>query len=973
VPTPSGLPTLDEIQSEMIESIMRSREAGLKSAILEAATGVGKCLDPDTFVWSGGLKRFGDIFGVAERIEGPFGLASIAGWYDDGTRPGFKVTLDCGIEIDGTPAHRIWTRTTDGIEGWTYLSDLTEDHYVAIARGHADFGPNVVPPDEAYALGLLIADGCFVKCPSTERIQLDKQRPVMERIAEVLERWRVWAGGNGRGAVRINDISENHANAIIHAPALASMLRDRYGIEALESSDKRTVPKAILEGTKETVAWFLRGYFDGDGYCCGMPAISTSSERLARQVHQLLFGLGVYAGYRSKTTVGLDAHIIAIRDLEAFEREVGLTDYGLTKDRSYRELLAKDRNPNSDVVPGVGHLIRIAAGGVPKKQSRRDAWRYAKAYYDGTKMPGYSTVRRMLDAPDIPRCQAIEDLKQIANENRAWCKVRTIEDSTISRIDCEVSIQHAFIGNGVVNHNTITAAKYIKRLRDGGSGKALFVVDERKLAVQTEDKFTRWGLKVAVEMGDRKARDAMAMFGGVDVVVATRQTLAGRRILGWDKYEFTNGIVDEVHTVNPEGGQSLKIIEHFEGIKFWLGLSATPYRMDGKPLVPSPFETVCDRKYRIAEAIANGHLVPITFVECSTGVNLRAIKIVKTKNGRDFDPTELDERISQNVDTMANAARMEINRLGLKHVLHFASSVPTAIAFATAYNQIGIRARAIHGDSPDKEEIFRQFEDGELPIMVGMNMFNKGFDAPRTDGLIMGRPTKSKGLAWQQLGRGTRTCPETGKERLHVIGFHWECDKEGPISTLDLFLEEVPDPRTRDIAKSLMRSRKEADVQDVVRDAEEIREAERKREEAERLRKEKEKERKERSKQARIAARKRDVSYRRREFDPIRVAVPTLQAIPTDRMSHRESVPENVASVLKDLGVGGADSLDPETAMKTAQFWLDRTFLGLTSAKQIGQLMSPSFGYTQEQAMRMTAKEANQIIGRRFGQWRSKA
>jgi superfamily II DNA or RNA helicase len=529
------------------------------------------------------------------------------------------------------------------------------------------------------------------------------------------------------------------------------------------------------------------------------------------------------------------------------------------------------------------------------------------------------------------------------------------------------TIIHAATGTG----KTITAAKLVKETNS--LGKCLFIADMRRLVEQTEDKFHRWGVVTAVEMGDRNAKDSMALLGGVDAVIATRQTLSSpTRLAKWNPHEFTRGIIDECQMSSSD---SIRLImSYFKGITNWVGLSATPYRSDGKALVPDIFDSIAYH-YPLKDypdgrpgAISNGHLAPVKMVECNVGINLKGLKKTMTKYGKDYSQQELEDRISKHVDKMANAARMEIKRLGIRKALHFTPDVKTALAFESAYTAIGLRAKAIYGDHKEPEEIFRQFDEDELDVLVGCQMFNVGVDFPSCDCVIMGRPTKSHVLAWQQLGRVTRVSPETGKQVGYCIGFGWDCDDEGPVSTLDLFFEDEPDPRLGEIGRQIARGMEDFDPLQVLEQAKKIREKELEDEERKaKAREAKEKAQEENRIKLRIAARERSVSYRRRELDPLGVALSSAVQQPAN-MAPRESIDGSVKKVLEQFGIHDTRSLSPSQAMHAIEFWSDREFRKMATYGQVKFLMKQ--GYSEKEVLKMSRQEADRAVGMRFAKFK---
>jgi superfamily II DNA or RNA helicase len=83
----------------------------------------------------------------------------------------------------------------------------------------------------------------------------------------------------------------------------------------------------------------------------------------------------------------------------------------------------------------------------------------------------------------------------------------------------------------------------------------------------------------------------------------------------------------------------------------------------------------------------------------------------------------------------------------------------------------GVPAQSVSGRMPIKqrEQHLRKFREGELGVLCACDILNEGWDCPDVEVLLMARPTLSKVIYLQQLGRGTRKAP--GKECLTVFDF----------------------------------------------------------------------------------------------------------------------------------------------------------------------------------------------------------
>ena len=84
----------------------------------------------------------------------------------------------------------------------------------------------------------------------------------------------------------------------------------------------------------------------------------------------------------------------------------------------------------------------------------------------------------------------------------------------------------------------------------------------------------------------------------------------------------------------------------------------------------------------------------------------------------------------------------------------------------------GVKAVSVHSDSKALRNVsLDQLRAGELDVIFSVDLFNEGVDLPSIDTVLMLRPTESKIIFLQQLGRGLRTSPKTGKEKLVVLDF----------------------------------------------------------------------------------------------------------------------------------------------------------------------------------------------------------
>lgn len=300
---------------------------------------------------------------------------------------------------------------------------------------------------------------------------------------------------------------------------------------------------------------------------------------------------------------------------------------------------------------------------------------------------------------------------------------------------------------------TVIAAEYIRRQVEAGN-RLLFVAHREELIDQTARTLRRAGVACDVEQGPRRASMAAR------VVVASLQSLQGARLARFGEAHFGVVIIDEAH--HAPAASYRRIIARFARA-FLLGLTATPARLDGKPL-GAMFGDVAYR-YELREAIRDRWLAPMiarrVVVE---GLDLRTVG----KLAGDFNLGELNaimgaERILHRVC----APLVEL--AGDRPTMLFAVSVQHAHQLADVLTKRYHRSAVALDGATAKDERRDQldrFNRGEFQYLINYGLFTEGFDSPRIRCVAIARPTMSWALYVQMLGRGARLLGLTLEESI---------------------------------------------------------------------------------------------------------------------------------------------------------------------------------------------------------------
>lgn len=307
-------------------------------------------------------------------------------------------------------------------------------------------------------------------------------------------------------------------------------------------------------------------------------------------------------------------------------------------------------------------------------------------------------------------------------------------------------------GNVLIKLPTGGGKTFIALMIARRAGKVLFLAPKVNLLEQTYESFKELNPQIikGLEPYDRKAK----------AFVSTLQTISRRPHL-LKELNIDTVIIDEVHY--GYNGNMQNIIRESHKGKF-IGLSATPYTSTGKLI--EGFDVVVD-EFDISYLIEKGYLVPVEAI-CPFELDLRDVKIT----AGDYNLKELDykmssmEMITAVVDTTVKIISKK------KKTIVFCVTIDHCNILAEAYEKrfelLGKKKniRVMHSktDKAERKSILDGFSNGDIDIIVSVDMITTGFDAPNTDSIVLARPTKSQVLYKQIVGRGTRPYPQGKKE-----------------------------------------------------------------------------------------------------------------------------------------------------------------------------------------------------------------
>ncbi|MYZ24070.1 DEAD/DEAH box helicase [Lactobacillus salivarius] len=306
---------------------------------------------------------------------------------------------------------------------------------------------------------------------------------------------------------------------------------------------------------------------------------------------------------------------------------------------------------------------------------------------------------------------------------------------------------------------TIVFSKIIEdRVRKGE--RVLVIAHRGELLEQASDKlYKSTGLKTATEKAEQTSLGSFYR-----VVVGSVQTMQREKRLNQFPPEYFDTIViDEAHHAISDGYQ--RVLQHFEDANV-LGVTATPDRGDMRNL-GSYFESLA-YEYSLPEAIKSGYLSPIKALTIPLKLDLSNVK----QQAGDFSTKDLGTALDPYLEQIAEEMKKQcFNR---KTVV-FLPLVKTSQKFRDILNKHGFKAAEVNGESTDREQVLKDYEEGKYNVLCNSMLLTEGWDCPSVDCVIVLRPTKVRALYSQMVGRGTRLAP--GKKELLLLDFLWHTER----------------------------------------------------------------------------------------------------------------------------------------------------------------------------------------------------
>jgi len=338
--------------------------------------------------------------------------------------------------------------------------------------------------------------------------------------------------------------------------------------------------------------------------------------------------------------------------------------------------------------------------------------------------------------------------------------------------------------NGILSLSTGTGKTVIMAsIANEVKTRCLIVVQSKELRDQTKEKLYNTNPDLDVGLVQASLNQISNK-----IVIATRQSLSSAkstRLERMSEYgDFELVFFDECHVAI---GQIKKIIDKLNPNIKVIGLSATPIAQDMKKV----FHGIIYEK-GLLEMINSNYLCEPKAIYVYSDVDLSNVKTV----AGEFNQRQLEDAVNtENRNDIITDAYLKYAS-DRKSTIVFASGIAHARDICQAFKDKNVVCDYIDSTIEDyqRDLVISNFKQGKLPVIVNVGVLTTGFDFEPTDCILMCRPTKSKILYTQIIGRGLRT--SEGKSNCLIIDVVDIVRKHDLMTMTDIFGVEIKDQET---------------------------------------------------------------------------------------------------------------------------------------------------------------------------------
>lgn len=775
VPNQLGDKLLREVQKKALEKILFNKVGDTPFIICasDLAVNFGKCIGKDSLVYTDhGVKKISDMMDRDGKLNKSYKVLGKDGLYHKITAgvynriKAIKITTKMGYtQICGFDRHRYFTVNSQGNLDWVLANTLKIGDSIPIYKPKikSKFKSNQKWLDEAYLMGNLHGNGCIRKI-SDSRIHISISGVDTENRDEIIN--------------ILNSISKTNVKYTPHRrikngwyisksdKELSRLLLSKYP-ELVNDSHHKVIPDIIMNAPTDIRCQYIAGLWDTDGSKHNKVREYSFSSVCEENIHRLqllLLSIGIHSFVSPKETL--------------YKGKKGVT-YRLripsTQVDKFQELIpmriSRKRYINRPIRNHYGDKLPVEIGKVV-----RDI--YLKQSNTKGIFPDLNrTIRNQLR--DISRLtlSTLEEfcrynsnnqwLKDILNFSKEvyWDKIKSIE--VIPEYDCyDICVEdvHHYIADGFICHNTLIFCGLHQAFKR--KLKTVLLLNSSDLFNQFKTEIPQLlpGEDIAFIQGSKCNN-----WGNFNVCMV--QSLAAN-IRKYQKFlsEVDMVLIDEADVIDNKTYKT--VIQHLYNSRIRVGLSGTIYMSQlKKKLVHNMniMSFIGDKvnEVKLAEMVKKGYSTPIV---------CKMIYAPFKYSGNDDYPTEYKKVITDNVKAYELSLRrtkfnLRYNRLPMLIVCKFIDHCEKLYKYYIEHLGDKYTIQYVHHNTKGRDEILRQFRNGEIDILIATTIISRGQNFPELKYLQNTASMDSNEKSLQILGRLARTHMSKKKAYLDDLVF----------------------------------------------------------------------------------------------------------------------------------------------------------------------------------------------------------
>lgn len=364
----------------------------------------------------------------------------------------------------------------------------------------------------------------------------------------------------------------------------------------------------------------------------------------------------------------------------------------------------------------------------------------------------------------------LKTIRQASTKGSPVLKLRDYQQDAIDAILASVNrgVRRPSIVLATGGGKTVVFSHLVPQLKptspDRGN-KTLVLAHKEELVHQSAKMLALVNpdLKVSIDMRKLKPSD------DADIIVGSVPTLVRMsRLEKYNPQDFKTIILDECH--HATANSWIKILKYFGANTadlpiYVVGFTATMERSDGKSLGTIFDEITYERT--LIEMVKNKELVDVKFSTLGADLNLDDVDI----KFNDYDVASLSKAMNHvKTNLLIASSYLDLKRkYQFKSTLMFCVDINHCKTLCGVLQEQGINAQYVTGDTVkhERQSIIEDFKNGKIEVLCNVQVFTEGTDIPNIDSLFLARPTKSRTLLVQMIGRGLRLHKD--KTICHVV------------------------------------------------------------------------------------------------------------------------------------------------------------------------------------------------------------